>query len=76
MVSGSDSCIYSGAKKVFSQPPIVQVLPLKNMREACNAGQGAGLQVRFRHPTCRFLVVPWSDTGYSQARSLNLLCSI
>jgi hypothetical protein len=23
-------------KKVFSQPPIVQVLPLKNMREACN----------------------------------------
>ena len=22
--------------KVFSQPPIVQVLPLKNMREACN----------------------------------------
>ena len=27
---------YSGAKKVFSQPPIVQVLPLKNMREACN----------------------------------------
>ncbi len=28
--------IYSGAKKVFSQPPIVQVLPLKKMREACN----------------------------------------
>ncbi len=27
---------YSGAKKVFSQPPIVQVLPLKKMREACN----------------------------------------
>ena len=23
-------------KKVFIQPPIVQVLPLKNMREACN----------------------------------------
>ncbi len=23
-------------KQVFSQPPIVQVLPLKNMREACN----------------------------------------
>ncbi len=23
-------------KKVFSQPPIVQVLPLKRMREACN----------------------------------------
>ncbi len=23
-------------KKVFSQPPIVQVLPLKTMREACN----------------------------------------
>jgi hypothetical protein len=23
-------------KKVFSQPPIGQVLPLKNMREACN----------------------------------------
>ncbi len=23
-------------KKVFSQPPIVQVLPLKSMREACN----------------------------------------
>ncbi len=23
-------------KKVFSQPPIVQVLPLKKMREACN----------------------------------------
>ena len=22
---------YSGAKKVFSQPPIVQVLPLKNL---------------------------------------------
>ncbi len=28
--------VYSGAKKVFSQPPIVQVLPLKKMREACN----------------------------------------
>ncbi len=28
--------IYSGAKKVFSQPPTVQVLPLKKMREACN----------------------------------------
>ncbi len=27
---------YSGAKKVFSQPPIVQVIPLKKMREACN----------------------------------------
>ncbi len=23
-------------KKVFSQPPIVQVLPLRKMREACN----------------------------------------
>ena len=23
-------------KKVFSQPPIAQVLPLKKMREACN----------------------------------------
>ncbi len=23
-------------KKVFSQPPIVQVLPFKKMREACN----------------------------------------
>ncbi len=23
-------------KKLFSQPPIVQVLPLKKMREACN----------------------------------------
>ncbi len=23
-------------KKVFSQPPIVQVLPLKKMRKACN----------------------------------------
>ncbi len=23
-------------KKVFSQPPIVQVIPLKKMREACN----------------------------------------
>ncbi len=23
-------------KKVFSQPPIVKVLPLKKMREACN----------------------------------------
>ncbi len=23
-------------KKVFSQPPIVQVLPLKKMKEACN----------------------------------------
>ena len=23
-------------KKVFSQPPIVQVLPTKKMREACN----------------------------------------
>ncbi len=29
------SCIQWG-KKVFSQPPIVQVLPLKKMREACN----------------------------------------
>ncbi len=27
--------IYSGAKK-YCQPPIVQVLPLKKMREACN----------------------------------------
>jgi hypothetical protein len=24
--------MYSGAKKVFSQPPIVQVLPIKKMR--------------------------------------------
>ncbi len=40
-----DIYIYSGAKSgiyiyiysgVFSQPPIVQVLPLKKMREACN----------------------------------------
>ncbi len=23
-------------KKVFSQPPIVQVIPLKKVREACN----------------------------------------
>jgi hypothetical protein len=28
--------IYTVGQKVFSQPPIVQVLPLKNMREACN----------------------------------------
>ena len=27
---------YTVGQKVFSQPPIVQVLPLKNMREACN----------------------------------------
>ncbi len=32
------ACIYSGAKKLFSQPPIVQVLPLKKMREACIIG--------------------------------------
>ncbi len=25
-----------GAKKYLAQPPIVQVLPLKRMREACN----------------------------------------
>uniref|UniRef100_A0A8C7EZ97 Stabilin 1 n=1 Tax=Oncorhynchus kisutch TaxID=8019 RepID=A0A8C7EZ97_ONCKI len=32
---------YSGAKKVFSQPPIVQILPLKKLREAwfCSAKQ-------------------------------------
>ncbi len=32
-------CMYvyiQWGKKVFSQPPIVQVLPLKKMREACN----------------------------------------
>ena len=32
-------CIYiyiQWRKKVFSLPPIVQVLPLKKMREACN----------------------------------------
>ncbi len=32
-------CIYvyiQWGKKVFGQPPIVQVLPLKKMREACN----------------------------------------
>ncbi len=29
-------CIYTVGKKVFSQPPIVQDLPLKKMREACN----------------------------------------
>ncbi len=34
-------CIYiyiyiQWGKKVFSQPPIVQVLPLKKMREACH----------------------------------------
>ncbi len=28
--------IIQWGKKVFSQPPIVQVLPLKKMREACN----------------------------------------
>ncbi len=37
----SKVCIYiyiyiQWGKKVFSQPPIVQVLPLKKMREACN----------------------------------------
>ncbi len=31
-------CVYiQWGKKVFSQPPIVQVLPLKKMREACNS---------------------------------------
>ncbi len=29
-------CYIQWGKKVFSQPPIVQVLPLKKMREACN----------------------------------------
>ncbi|CDQ88935.1 unnamed protein product [Oncorhynchus mykiss] len=29
------TCVQWG-KKVFSQPPIVQVLPLKKMKEACN----------------------------------------
>ncbi len=29
-------CNIQWGKKVFSQPPIVQVLPLKKMREACN----------------------------------------
>ena len=28
--------VYTVGKQVFSQPPIVQVLPLKKMREACN----------------------------------------
>ncbi len=28
--------IHTVGQKVFSQPPIVQVRPLKNMREACN----------------------------------------
>ncbi len=28
--------IYTVEQKVFSQPPIVQVLPLKKMREVCN----------------------------------------
>ena len=28
--------IYSEAKEYFCQPPIVQVLPLKKMREACS----------------------------------------
>ena len=28
--------IIQWGKKVFSQPPIVKVLPLKKMREACN----------------------------------------
>ncbi len=37
----AEHCIYiyiyiQWGKKVFSQPPIVQVLPLKKMREACN----------------------------------------
>jgi len=27
---------YTVGQKIFSQPPIVQVLPLKKMREACN----------------------------------------
>ena len=31
--------VYKWGKKVFSQPPIVQVLPLKTMREACNFHQ-------------------------------------
>ncbi len=30
------SLLIQWGKKVFSQPPIVQVLPLKKMREACN----------------------------------------
>ncbi len=32
----SHSMIIQWGKKVFSQPQIVQVLPLKKMREACN----------------------------------------
>ncbi len=36
-VVGSNPKIHiQWGKKVFSQPPIVQVLPLKKMREACN----------------------------------------
>ncbi len=38
-VDGTEEKVYEHlqwGKKVFSQPPIVQVLPLKKMREACN----------------------------------------
>ncbi len=36
MIVQSVLYIYSGAKKYLVRPPIVQVLPLKKMREACN----------------------------------------
>ncbi len=36
IVHFSTSIYIQWGKKVFSQPPIVQVLPLKKMREACN----------------------------------------
>ncbi len=37
MTVGNTNLLYiQWGKKVFSQPPIVQVLPLKKMREACN----------------------------------------
>ncbi|KAK3513979.1 hypothetical protein QTP70_000704 [Hemibagrus guttatus] len=35
-VQSNGECGKEWGKKVFSQPPIVQVLPLKKMREACN----------------------------------------
>ncbi len=35
-IDGWDKAYIQWGKKVFSQSPIVQVLPLKKMREACN----------------------------------------
>ena len=58
-------------KKVFSQPPIVQVLPLKKMREACN------FHYRYTSTMTDKIKEKWKKSRKSHCRIFNeLICKL